>query len=201
MQKSTNIRLVSLLMIVFLPCLMIGGNNQAAANGPQAITKAQITGEETGKVVYISGKWIGSDGLVYYITQNRHRFTWTVASTRQRCSGKVVGRNMTVKWRVGKRRKKVPVTGKITEINIKGKALRIEWSNGIIFDREDIAPEPARPEIITKKVPDISIVKPEISVVKPMVKLPETRCSEMALISCSLAIKFVLGLMLKGSLL
>jgi hypothetical protein len=173
MQKSSYIRLISL-VIVFLPCLLIGGNNPAAANGPQAITKAQITGEETGKVVYISGKWIGSDGLVYYITQNRHRFTWTVASTRQRCSGKVIGRNMTVKWRVGKRRKKVPVTGQITEINIKGKALRIEWSNGIIFDREDIAPGPARSEIITKKVPDISIVKPEISVVKPMVKLPQT---------------------------
>lgn len=80
----------------------------------------------------ISGTWKSSIGHVYEITQTGSSFTWYVASLNQRAEGTISGDSVKASWRGILRRDSA--TGKII-LDAEGRAVRIEWSNGVRFMR------------------------------------------------------------------
>ncbi len=98
------------------------GQAQAAAAGAQPRTPTPD----------ISGTWQSSIGLVYEITQTGTTFSWHVASINQRAEGTIDGNSVKASWRGLLRRDSA--TGKVI-LDASGKAIRIEWSNGVIFRR------------------------------------------------------------------
>lgn len=137
MIKRSFIMFVSLVFLVI--SLHPNGSSPANLSREQSIKKIHTvkpTTQRGGRIVYISGRWVDSSGVTYYITQTKNRFYWrryTKERGLDRGKGKVLGRNMTVTWRKGKR--KIKVTGKITGIDKQGAANKIEWSNGEVFTR------------------------------------------------------------------
>lgn len=99
-----------------------GGQAQAAAAGAQPRTPTPDIG----------GTWQSSIGLVYEITQTGASFTWHVASVNQRAEGTIDGNSVKASWRGLLRRDSA--TGKVI-LDAAGRAVRIEWSNGVIFRR------------------------------------------------------------------
>jgi hypothetical protein len=80
----------------------------------------------------ISGTWQSSIGLVYEITQTGSTFSWHVASVNQRAEGTIDGNSVKASWRGLLRRDSA--TGKVI-LDASGRAVRIEWSNGVVFRR------------------------------------------------------------------
>lgn len=80
----------------------------------------------------ISGTWKSSIGLVYEISQTGNGFTWHVASINQRAEGTIEGDAVKASWRGLLRRDSA--TGKVIR-DASGRAVRIEWSNGVVFTR------------------------------------------------------------------
>ncbi len=80
----------------------------------------------------ISGIWRSSIGLIYEISQTDGSFTWHVASIDQRAEGTIDGNSVKASWRGLLRRDSA--TGKII-LDPSGRAVRIEWSNGVHFVR------------------------------------------------------------------
>jgi hypothetical protein len=80
----------------------------------------------------ISGTWKSSIGLVYEITQAGSTFSWYVASLNQKAEGTIDGNSVKASWRGLLRRDSA--TGKII-LDASGRAVRIEWSNKVIFFR------------------------------------------------------------------
>jgi hypothetical protein len=80
----------------------------------------------------ISGTWKSSIGLVYEITQTDNAFSWHVASINQRAEGTIDGNSVKASWRGLLRRDSA--TGKVI-LDASGRAVRIEWSNGVVFRR------------------------------------------------------------------
>jgi hypothetical protein len=84
-------------------------------------------------VVDVSGPWKGPMGVAYQFTQNGGQFSWTVALTGEKAAGTLAGMNVTAQWSgpLGEGSAK----GKITNVDLGGRASRIEWSNGAVFVR------------------------------------------------------------------
>ncbi len=96
------------------------GQAQAAAAGTQTRTPD------------IRGTWQSSIGLVYEITQTGTSFNWHVASINQRAEGTIDGNTVKASWLGLLRRDSA--TGKVI-LDAAGRAVRIEWSNGVVFRR------------------------------------------------------------------
>jgi len=82
----------------------------------------------------ISGIWKSNIGHIYIIEVSGSRFTWNAETMKQKASGTIDGRRLTASWQVGRRSQSA--TGKIVEVNEQGRALRIEWSNKVVFFRD-----------------------------------------------------------------
>ncbi len=80
----------------------------------------------------IAGTWKSNVGLVYEITQNKEKFTWKVIGMNQVGEGTITGDAVSVTWIDPKGRG--GAKGKII-LDRDGKAVRIEWSNGVVFRR------------------------------------------------------------------
>jgi photosystem II stability/assembly factor-like uncharacterized protein len=90
----------------------------------------------------ISGVWQSSIGLVYEIEQSGTNFTWYVASLGQAGEGTIEGERLQASWQTG--RGSESASGLIVEADDAGRALRIEWSNKVVFHRQ---PPPHRGEM------------------------------------------------------
>jgi hypothetical protein len=112
------------------------GFRPALRTAPVPATKAKIERIEPAaaqpRTPDISGTWQSSIGLVYEITQTGSAFTWHVASVNQRAEGTIEGNSVKASWRGLLRRDSA--TGKVI-LDASGRAVRIEWSNGVVFRR------------------------------------------------------------------
>jgi len=81
----------------------------------------------------IGGAWKSSIGLVYEIRQREEQFGWTAANSDEKGRGTCHGKEISAMWSgsAGSGTAK----GVITEVDNSGKAMRIEWDNGVIFFR------------------------------------------------------------------
>jgi photosystem II stability/assembly factor-like uncharacterized protein len=159
MSKRVNLLLGFSLFI--LPALLSFVSASAEwENGNERVTDnpGPLIGNTTQQSPDISGRWNSSVNLVYEITQTGDSFTWRVASTGQTGSGTVRGDQVTAEWQTGRVRN--TATGKII-FEPDGKAVRIEWSNGVIMTRDTgesrmrIIAEP-RFDRLQQQAPDIS---------------------------------------------
>jgi hypothetical protein len=82
---------------------------------------------------FISGTWQSNIGLVYEIKCSGNTFTWKVASTGETAQGEVEGEILFASWR--SRKGEQSARGTIVKVDAQGKALRIKWSNGVVFSR------------------------------------------------------------------
>ncbi len=92
----------------------------------------------------ISGVWHSSIGQIYRIEVMGTRFTWLVEATGQTASGTISGRELKATWTTP--RGSQSATGRIVEEGDDGRALRIRWSNGVIFTRPPSGPQKEIPE-------------------------------------------------------
>jgi len=104
---------------------------QASPASKHVVEKGQTAAAST-PTPDISGTWKSSIGLVYEITQAGCTFTWYVASLNQKAEGTIDGSSVKASWRGLLRRDSA--TGKII-LDASGRAVRIEWSNNVIFFR------------------------------------------------------------------
>lgn len=80
----------------------------------------------------ISGTWKSSLGVVYEITQNGNTFTWYATKLNQKAEGTITKNSVQASWRGFFGRDSA--TGKII-FDASGRAVRIEWSNKVVFTR------------------------------------------------------------------
>lgn len=80
----------------------------------------------------ISGAWRGYNNYAYSIQQNGSSFTWTVGELQETASGTINGNSVTASWR--NPRWTGSGTGTV-ERDANGRAMRIRWSNGVVFER------------------------------------------------------------------
>lgn len=85
-------------------------------------------------VLDISGLWMSSIKKTYEILQQGRNFNWSVRETDEKAAGMIYGDEVVVEWsgRFGSGH----AEGHVIEREDSGRALRIEWSNGVIFTRE-----------------------------------------------------------------
>lgn len=86
------------------------------------------------KIIDIGGTWNSTLGAVYQITQNGASFTWTTSNKfSETAEGKITGSSLSAKWNgnytIGSGTASV-------KVNDAGRAIRIEWSNGVVFMRQ-----------------------------------------------------------------
>jgi hypothetical protein len=81
----------------------------------------------------ISGKWNSNIELVYEFTQNGYQFTWFVALNNQKGAGTLSGHNLSASW--SDAGGSGSAEGRITAVDANGRAVRIEWDNGVVFER------------------------------------------------------------------
>jgi len=82
----------------------------------------------------ISGAWRSNAGQVYVIEVQGSRFTWHVEKLDQTATGTIEGNRLTAAWQAGRQRQ--AATGKVVEVDGRGRAVRIEWSNNVVFFRD-----------------------------------------------------------------
>jgi type VI protein secretion system component Hcp len=81
----------------------------------------------------ISGKWNSNIGLVYEFTQNGYKFTWLVALNNQKGAGTLSGHNLSASW--SDAGGSGSAEGRITAFDANARPVRIEWDNGVVFER------------------------------------------------------------------
>ncbi len=92
--------------------------------------------------VDLNGIWHSNIGKTYELTQMRNIFTWKVAGSSQTASGKLNGLEVSVSWTDAGQRGSA--TGVIV-LDPQGRAVRINWSNDVVFTRGEQGPAP-KPE-------------------------------------------------------
>jgi hypothetical protein len=103
----------------------------------------------------LTGSWNSSIGLVYDITQNGQAITWEVTTTPQTATGTVRGDTVDATWQ-GPRGSE-SATGSIIR-DPQGRAVRIEWNNGVMFNRQltsMVVPDTLRTDPLAP-VPDLA---------------------------------------------
>ena len=81
----------------------------------------------------INGIWQSSIGRTYIIKSSGDRFKWSVQETNETAEGRLEGGILFATWGVG--RTEQSVRGRVVETDERGRAIRIEWSNGVVFTR------------------------------------------------------------------
>ena len=101
----------------------------ATAQKPQQIQALPLQP----RAVDVSGTWKGPSGVTYQITQNDVQFTWVVAATGEKGAGTLNGMAIGAKW--SSLLSSGSGNGKIIAVDANGRAIRIEWDNGVVFLR------------------------------------------------------------------
>jgi len=85
--------------------------------------------------VDLSGIWESTIGWKYQLKQKGNRFVWTVINRNQTATGNISdnGTEIQVEWT--ENNSKGTVKGSIIEVDEKGRAVFIEWDNGVFFHR------------------------------------------------------------------
>jgi hypothetical protein len=110
----------------------------ASAKSPKVeMAKGYVTspGAKTqgGQQVGLSGTWSSNIGLVYKINQNGNKISYQDPMMHKQVNGTVDGKTVTVSWMEGNAMKSIK--GTITSVGNNGIAKRIDWQNGVIFNR------------------------------------------------------------------
>jgi len=92
-----------------------------------------VTTQKGGQQVDLSGTWNSNIGLVYKISQNGNKISYEDPMMHKPVNGTVDGKTVTVSWAEGNTLKSLK--GTITSVGKDGKAKRINWANGVIFQR------------------------------------------------------------------
>jgi hypothetical protein len=102
------------------------------------IQSVAISGQPVRKDTDISGKWYSNLQVSYQITQQGDSFYWVDSQVGNKVWGTIAGENLTVNWtdRTGQH----SLTGKITGYDSSGWPIKIQWSNGMIFQRQGKTP-------------------------------------------------------------
>jgi hypothetical protein len=108
----------------------VSGVKTALATGP--ISSSSPAPSQT-SMANIAGTWQSSIGLVYDIRQREEQFGWTVANSDEKGRGTCQGAAVSATWSSSSG--KGTAKGKITQVDPSGKAMRIEWDNGVVFFR------------------------------------------------------------------
>jgi hypothetical protein len=97
------------------------------AGGPAPVAPARPTG--------IAGRWLGTNGVSYEITQNGDQFFWSSegsAGRHDRGRGAIeetrVRASWVGDWGPGSAEGQISFDGN-------GRAVRIDWTNGVVFSR------------------------------------------------------------------
>lgn len=102
----------------------------------------QITMADIGKqkVIDISGKWNSNVGKVYHIIQHDKQFRWVVENQNETAEGTINGNTINATWQING----VPGSGSanITQVDVAGRAIRMEAASGVVLYREAIAIAP-----------------------------------------------------------
>jgi len=97
----------------------------------------------------ISGKWNSNIELVYEFTQNGDQFTWFVALNDQKGGGTLSGHNLSASW--SDAGGSGQAEGRITSVDANGRAGRIEWDNGVVFERAGAVSISSKPAQIAQE--------------------------------------------------
>jgi hypothetical protein len=94
----------------------------------------RVTFEREGIPIDISGRWKSTLGPVYQITQKGDKFSWEVENIYAPGTGAINGRRVKASWLgpspgLG--------NGRLTEVDAAGRATRIAWDSGVIFEKVD----------------------------------------------------------------
>jgi hypothetical protein len=108
-----------------------------ATDDCQALRKLQsATTSPTGEILNIAGTWKSSIKLQYEITQNGNTFSWVVTTPiHEQGKGSLEGKKVRASWR-GDNGSGI-AEGTVVKIDLQNTATGIEWSNGVIFFREN----------------------------------------------------------------
>ena len=118
---------------------------------------AHLSGQQP---VDLNGVWKSNVGKSYDISQTRNIFTWKVAGSPQTGSGSINGLEVSASWQEAGQRGSS--TG-VVVLDPQGRAIRINWSNGVVFTRGEQAPapKPERPPQDTGRPPQEPPPPPE----------------------------------------
>ncbi len=112
-----------------MPASMDGTYPQTGTGQGQPQSSPEVRGGTTD----ISGRWESSTKGIYMIVQQGDQFTLTAQGKNETASGKIQRDKISVDWSggtgIGSNE------GKITVVDGNGTALRIDWTNGVIFGR------------------------------------------------------------------
>lgn len=113
---------------------VIPGSQSAGIGGTEPVAQASTSGQlKVMKVPDVSGQWGSSIGLVYEIAQTDDRFEWTVKSSNELGKGTLKGTELSVSW--SGQQGSGSAQGKITKMDGSGRAMQINWDNGVRFNR------------------------------------------------------------------
>jgi len=113
---------------------VIPGSQEAGMAGTEPAVQASMSGQlKVMKVPDVSGQWGSSIGLVYEIAQTDDRFEWTVKSSNELGKGTLKGTELSVSW--SGQQGSGSAQGKITKMDGNGRAMQINWDNGVRFNR------------------------------------------------------------------
>jgi len=93
--------------------------------------------EASQKQINIAGLWRSNINLEYKIFQDNTNFTWDVIGRNQKANGKINALKVSASWQGQKGM--VSASGTI-RLDPLGRAMAIEWSNGVVFKR-NLPPE------------------------------------------------------------
>jgi len=108
-----------------------------ATDDCQALRKLQsATIPPAGDIPNIAGAWKSNIKFQYEITQNSNTFSWVVTSPiHEQGKGDLKGRKIRASWK-GDNGSGI-AEGTVVKVDSQNTATRIEWSNGVVFFREN----------------------------------------------------------------
>jgi hypothetical protein len=124
------------------------------------ISAAETWGKSlaTQETLDISGKWNSNIELVYEFTQNGYQFTWFVALNNQKGAGTLSGHSLSASW--SDAGGSGSAEGRITAVDANGRAVRIEWDNGVVFERAG-QEQKGKPQSTLQATQPMALVQPQ----------------------------------------
>jgi hypothetical protein len=81
----------------------------------------------------LAGDWKGFQNMTFTFTQNDSQFAWFVKATGEKAQGSINGDTLLVAWTNAQG--SGTAKGRIAAKDAAGRATRIEWDNGVVFNR------------------------------------------------------------------
>jgi len=120
--------------LLFAAAAVLWTGSSTAGTGLGAGDRAQAGPAQTaGAIPDLSGTWDSNIENVYHIQQSGSAFTWTVENSNEQGNGEIAGTKIIASWEGGA----APgsAEGEIVDQDAANRALKIEWTNGVVFTR------------------------------------------------------------------